>query len=89
MQACLCSSLVGSIEGLLLLLTAGVQAMEEDAAPSSTTAAAAAAEVAAGSTAAAADRPGAQLQPFAVIDEVTEGSPAAVAGLQLGDLMCR
>lgn len=27
-------------------------------------------------------------QPFAVVDEVTSGSPAAAAGLQLGDQMC-
>lgn len=30
-----------------------------------------------------------QLRPFAVIDEITEGSPAATAGLQLGDQLCK
>ncbi|KAF6259949.1 hypothetical protein COO60DRAFT_1294635 [Scenedesmus sp. NREL 46B-D3] len=29
------------------------------------------------------------LRPFAVVDEVAEGSPAAAAGIQLGDQLCR
>ncbi|GFR41723.1 hypothetical protein Agub_g2474 [Astrephomene gubernaculifera] len=32
--------------------------------------------------------PAAVLVPFALVDEVSEGSPAALAGLQVGDLLC-
>ncbi|WIA41924.1 hypothetical protein OEZ86_009237 [Tetradesmus obliquus] len=41
---------------------------------------------AAAAAAAAAD---AALRPFAVVDEVADGSPAAAAGIQLGDQLCR
>jgi 26S proteasome non-ATPase regulatory subunit 9 len=31
----------------------------------------------------------ATLRPFAVVDEMADGSPAAAAGIQLGDQLCR
>lgn len=39
--------------------------------------------------AAAAAAADAALRPFAVVDEVADGSPAAAAGIQLGDQLCR
>ncbi|KAI8476042.1 MAG: hypothetical protein J3K34DRAFT_5325 [Monoraphidium minutum] len=37
----------------------------------------------------AAAAPAPSLRPFAVVDEVAEGSPASDAGIQLGDQLCR
>jgi hypothetical protein len=52
-------------------------------------AAAALAPAAAGATGAAATAAPVSLRPYAVVDEVAEGSPAAAAGIQLGDQLCR
>ncbi|PNW84257.1 hypothetical protein CHLRE_04g226950v5 [Chlamydomonas reinhardtii] len=56
------------------------------AGPAGTAAVAAAAAAAAPLPAAAPSGPA--LVPFALVDEVSEGSPAASAGLQVGDLLC-
>ncbi|KAF8058359.1 PSMD9 [Scenedesmus sp. PABB004] len=49
----------------------------------------AAANGAAAPAAAAPAAAGAALRPFAVVDELADGGPAAAAGLQLGDQLCR
>jgi len=66
---------------------AGPREQHEDKKPrldSASTAAAAAASTAAGVTPTPST-----LRPFAVVDEVADGSPAAAAGIQLGDQLCR
>lgn len=47
------------------------------------------AAAAAAATRAAATAAPVSLRPYAVVDEVAEGSPAAAAGIQLGDQLCR
>jgi 26S proteasome non-ATPase regulatory subunit 9 len=63
--------------------SSGGSALAEPARPAPRPAAAAAQQQQAGSPLVAA-----ALQPFAVVDEMTAGSPAANAGLQLWDQLC-
>lgn len=76
----------------------GTAAQAATAAATPSTSQTAAATTTTSSPAATADRPAAAtaggvssagLRPFAVVDEVADGSPAATAGIQLGDQLCR
>lgn len=69
--------------------TAGASEQHEDKKPRVEPSAAAAAVAAAVVSQVSGVAAPVSLRPFAVVDEVADGSPAAAAGIQLGDQLCR